>query len=94
MTDLSTLTLAEIEAMADRLGNAARTIREAMALMGGVSLQQSNTVPTVAQIAIPAAQSSPNPLLDAGELAERTRLLNQMRMNANAMNVDPGALSE
>ncbi len=91
MVDLDSMTLGELEALAARLGAAAKTIREAMAMMGG--MQNLPTAP--AQTFVPEAvhRDTPNPLLTPSEVAERTRILAQNRMNLPAA-VDEGAMRE
>lgn len=92
--DLNAMTLRQVEQMASRLGSAASTIRSALALMGPTTAPAGSPTP-VSQMSVgPIIHSAPHPGLDAGEVAERTRLLNQMRMNASSQGVDPGALSE
>lgn len=70
MTDLNSLTLADLEALAARMETAARQIREAQALLTGGPV---------------AAVSAPSPsALNPSESVERARLLAQMRQNAPA----------
>jgi len=90
--DLGRMTLADAEALAERLEAAAKTIRGAMALMG--SPTPTFHAVSAPGINAPMPQSVPHPSLDASELAERTRLLAQLRMNQPSQNVDAGALSE
>lgn len=86
MTDLSQLTLAEVEALAERLGNAARTIREAQAMLSGGG--QATHISTPAGVTLPDAIAAgtaraiavaPASMFSASELAERNRLLKQFK---------------
>lgn len=99
MTDLAAMTLGEMEALAERLEGAAKTIRGAMALMGGPVVIQNGPAPVgLVSPGIVTHVAAPHPGLDAGEIAERTRLLAQMRnqqaMNTPSSNVDAGALND
>ncbi len=84
MTDLSQLTLAEVEALAERLGAAARTIREAQSLLQpqAPAVTMASAMATLpADYALPARQPHPPPvsMFTASELAERSRLLQQFK---------------
>ncbi len=69
------MTLAELEAMAERLGAAAKTIRDAQSLLGNHVGTQLPTAPA------PVIQrGAPNPMLTAAENAERARLIRQNTM--------------
>ncbi len=76
--DINSLTLAEIEALAERLGAAARTIRDAQALLGGGvgGRNPEAAMATAVAVAIgpPVARQS---LLTAAEQAEKRRLMKQ-----------------
>lgn len=72
---LSALTLADIEAIAERLGAAARTIRDAQALLGGGA-------PVEAQLEVRPTAPAPPALKvrwTPAEQAERERLLSLNR---------------
>lgn len=87
---MNEMTLAEIEALAERLGAAAKTIRDAQALLGGGHMRSPEGFVPV-QIngvthAVPQApRGGDNPLLTAAENAERRRLI---KMNTEPLNPD------
>jgi hypothetical protein len=71
--DLEGLTLGDIEAIAKRTREAAETLTQALSLLRG-SAPMVATAPAYA-----APVSTPNPRLSPAELAERERLLRNMR---------------
>jgi hypothetical protein len=80
MTDLNSLTLAEIEALAERLSAAAKVFREAQAMFGGQSMAPASGIePGVIapRFANPNAPTNGAPKWSASELAEKERLRNQ-----------------
>jgi hypothetical protein len=81
--EMGRMTLADLEAMAERFGAAVKTIREAQSLLGGgqqtfistptgMPLGQALANGQARPVIIPGA---PNPLLTAAENAERARLI-------------------
>ena len=74
--ELECMTLGDLEAMASRLDAAARTIRDAMALMRGTT--EAAPVPVVTRDPAAPIQTNKGPVtLSAAERAERQRLLRQ-----------------
>lgn len=78
MTDLNSLTLADIEALAERLGAAARTIREAQAMLHGspvrITPSDHGYIEPLSRVALaPVVNFSPT------EQAERAKLLQQFK---------------
>lgn len=77
MKAIDKLTLAELEAIAKRMENAARTIRDAMAVVGGQPVMAS-TRPLPAGYAhgvapIPPGPPQPNPLINSEDTDPRVK---------------------
>ena len=96
--ELGRMTLADFEAASERWRKAGDALREVRMLMGGpvqvVPASRVTDLSTTGGVMTVAPVSTPHPGLDAGEVAERNRLLQQMRMNTAQTVVDEGALSE
>lgn len=82
--EMGRMTLADLEAMAERFGAAVKTIRDAQALLGGgqqtfistpvgVSVQSAVVAGTARAVQMPAVHFSPS------EQAERAKLLQQFK---------------
>ena len=80
---LSSMTLGDAEAMATRLEVAARTIREAMSLMGGGAnwpqVVETTRTGDVAAMTRPTFAPNPAHVLTPSEQAEKARLMRQIR---------------
>lgn len=93
------MTLAELEALAARLGAAAKTIRDAQSLLGvagpvpvinsPLTLDLPRTLPST-----PIAPIHPGIVNDPESMAIRERLHRQAAMNLPSSGVDPGALND
>lgn len=78
--ELNQLTLAEIEALAERLGAAVKTIRDAQALLGGGGAPRM-MISTPVGMSVPAAVASNQAAIffSPSEQAERAKLLQQFK---------------
>jgi hypothetical protein len=76
LDDIGRLTLAELEAIADRFSTAVRTIREAQSLLGGPTVVMTTTQPVQNLAPRPPPQ---NNNFTPAELSERAKLLAQIR---------------
>lgn len=86
--EMGRMTLAELEATAERFGAAVETIREAQALLGGSAAPVASTAAiSVVRHAI-RPPGADNPLLTQAENAERRRLI-----KLNTEPIDPDDLA-
>ncbi len=72
--EMGRITLAELEAMADRFKVAVAVIKDAQSLLGGAPAAVAAPVPVPAPAIV---RGAPNPMLSAAENAERARLIKQ-----------------
>ncbi len=85
--EMSAMTLADLEAMADRFGKAVQTIKEAQRLLGPTSITAKDSLNVHGIDPGQVMRGPPPPQLLPHEVAERERLMRQFKTDGLPDNI-------